>query len=467
MRHVPVPLLRVGVLVLLFLPHSLSAVGPEGSYKPSTWLHGYLLQGGPMIGHVSDSTAAIWLRAKHGSVIMARAIQGRTQVAPARRQDLGEGFHLLRFSGLAAATPVQVRIELSREGDATEREEISFRTAPAPAQTGRVRLAFGSCSKISQYSSPLIYEAIADEQPDFSVFVGDNIYFIVADGSDVHFRASPTKGPVGDWNFLESMVTRHLRSRTHPDLRRMWRTVPSYGVWDDHDYGPNNADATFELREEAARAFRRVWANPSYGTEHTPGIFSSFRHGPVEVFLMDDRYHKLSTPDDPETGRIWGEAQMEWLLDGLRASTAPVKLIANGTQFLSLQESGEGHYQQARGERRLLLEFVAREKIGGIVFLSGDRHFSEAMQQAQPDGTLVVECCSSPLNLGQKPSTHDRPHANQLWSMRGDSYGLVTVDIPEEGRGTIRFEARDSQNQLYVIDGVPRATTWTLDQLSY
>jgi hypothetical protein len=51
--------------------------------------------------------------------------------------------------------------------------------------------------------------------------------------------------------------------------------------------------------------------------------------------------------------------------------------------------------------------------------------------------------------------------------MVGDSYGLVTIDIPNERAGTIRFEARDHQNRLYTIDGFPRATTWTLEQLSY
>jgi alkaline phosphatase D len=413
----------------------------------------------------------VWLRAKRNSVITARAIQQGESFPPARVQTLEGDCYIVHFSRLRPGTPAEVALELSRDGTPPERERISFRTAPAPVRTGKVRVAFGSCSKISQFPSAAVFGAITEEQPDFSVFVGDNVYFIVADGSDVHFRASPTKGPVGDWNFFESMVARHLRARTHPVLRQLYRTVPSYAVWDDHEYGPNNADSTFELKEEAARAFVQVWANPSYGTADTPGIFSSFRHGPVEVFLMDDRYHKLTASARPEltaeTGQIWGEGQIEWLLAGLKASTAPVKLIANGTQVLSMHASGEGHYQEARGERQRLLDFLAREKIGGVVFLTGDRHFSEAMQQAQPDGRLVLEFCSSPLNLGQKPGPTNRPHANQLWSMVGDSYGLVTIDIPNERAGSIRFEARDHQNRLYTIDGFPRATSWTLEQLTY
>jgi alkaline phosphatase D len=460
----------VGVLSILSV---FCAQGDDtiGAYRPSTWLHGVLLQSGPMIGHVGESSAAIWLRAKHGTTITAHAVQEGARFPAARIQDLESGFRIVHFAGLRPASRTEVVLELTREGFVPEKEQLSFRTSPVPARVGKVRLAFGSCAKISQFRVAPVFEAIADERPDFSIFLGDYVYFIVADGSDVHFRGTPTNGPVGDWNFYESMVARYLRTRNHPDLRRMQHTVPSYAVWDDHDFGPNNADSLFELKEESARAFIQVWANPSYGTAATPGIFSSFRHGPVEVFLMDDRYHKLSPQWNPvltpETGRIWGEGQLRWLMDGLRASTAPVKLIANGTQFLSLSKAGEGHYQEARGERTALLEFLARERIGGVVFLTGDRHFSEAAEQAQPDGTLVVECMSSPLQQGQRVGPIDRPHPNQLWSMRGNSYGLVTIELPQEGKGSIRFEARDEHNQTPVVGGVTCATTWTIDRLSY
>src|SRR5690606_33215235 len=120
--------------------------------------------------------------------------------------------------------------------------------------------------------------------------------------------------------------------------------------------------STFPMKEEATRAFKQVWANPAYGTEEAGGIFSSFRHGPVEVFLMDDRTFKYSHSRHKdvtrENGSIWGEAQLNWLLKGLKASTAPVKLIANGTQFLSMVTlKSEGHYQEALHERERLLDF--------------------------------------------------------------------------------------------------------------
>lgn len=429
---------------------------------------GHLFQAGPMVGHVDDSSGVVWLRIRVGAELEATAGQGDAEVGPSRVEDLDGGFYRLHFSGLKPATETSLRIEVKRSGDETEIREATFRTAPKASATGTVRLGFGSCSKVTQYGTGPIYNAIADENPDFFIFGGDNVYFIVGDGGPRHFA---TTGPVGDWNLYESMLARHLRTRMHPDLQRMLRSVPSYAIWDDHDYGPNDAGAAFPMKEEAARAFKLVWANPSYGSEEIPGVFSSFRHGPVEVFLMDNRTHKYSPRrhDDltPETGIIWGEAQMDWLMAGLKASTAPVKLIANGTQVMSMGDRGEGHHTEALGERRRLLEFLEREKIGGVVFLTGDRHYTEAMQQAQSDGTLVLDFTSSPMVDGQKVAAVNYPHPSQLWSMRGNSYGLVTVDIPAEGGGTIRFEARDEENRLVEIDGETRATNWRLDELNY
>lgn len=426
-----------------------------------------LIQAGPMVGHVSDSEATVWIRVKQGSDLIGTAVQAGNRHQHTSLTNLDDGFYLVHFTGLAAATETAVDIVATRDG-ATSTASASLRTAPVPARAGHVRIAFGSCSKLSQFGGGPIYHALAKERPDCMIYLGDNAYFIVADGSADHFG---TTGPRGDWSFEEGMTMRHLVTRMHPDVQPAMASVPSYGIWDDHDYGPNNADREFPLKEEALRAFRQMWANPAWGTSDTPGIFSKFRLGPVEVFLMDDRYHKHSPQRHEdvtvETGEIWGERQTRWLLDGLRESTAPVKVIANGTQVLSSEMRGEGHFQEARNERRRVLDFAAEHRIGGIVFLSGDRHYSEAMQLRQPDGTLVVEGTSSPLQQGQAVSYFPRAHATQLWSMSGNNFGLLTVDIQEAGTGTVTIETRDETNANPVLYGEPRSTTWTLAQLEY
>ena len=127
----------------------------------------------------------------------------------------------------------------------------------------------------------------------------------------------------------------------------------------------------FENKGHALRVFKQVWANPSYGTEAVPGIFSSFRRGAVEFFLMDGRYHKDVRNADQQEATIWGEDQLQWLFRGLLTSTAPVKVIANGTQFMDLGSTGEGHYPEARDEYQRILSFLSQNRIGGVIFLLG------------------------------------------------------------------------------------------------
>ncbi len=427
-----------------------------------------LIHAGPMVGHVTDTTAHVWIRIKQGTKLTGVAVQGESSHKITHWQDRGANCHVLGFQGLQPATETQVTLTATRNGSDAEEATLRFRTYPTPSTTGKVRLAFGSCSKISQYPSGPIYDAIARENPNMMIFLGDNAYFIVGNGTKDHFG---TTGPVGDWNFPGSMRARHMITRVHPDLQNMFRQVPSYGIWDDHDYGPNNADRTFELKEEALQIFKQMWANPGWGTPHTPGIFSSFRCGPTEVFLMDDRYYKYSPQvhDDVtvETGKIWGDVQLAWLLEGLKNSTAPVKVIANGTQIISRDSRGEGHFQEAQGEQRQLLDFLAQHKIGGVVFISGDRHHSEAMQQAQADGTLLVEATSSPLQQDQAVSHFNRTHPTMIWGMYGNNFGLLTVDLTAENEGTITFETRDEKNRTPTVEGTLCKTTWPLAQLNY
>lgn len=432
---------------------------------------GELITAGPMIGHTTESSVSIWYQAKEGAThsLSLSSLPGMLSEAVIDSQEIGRGCRLVRINGLKSDVEREFEIRL-QEAELVEAVTLRVKPLPSPSETGAIRIAFGSCAKITQYPAAPIYRAMAAEQPDLALFVGDNSYFIVNDGSD---KAFSTSGPVGDWTSAETMLARHLENRRSPDLQDLLRSTPCYAVWDDHDYGPNNADRGFVLKNEALDIFKSVWANPSYGTSESPGIFSSFRAGPVEVFLMDDRFYKYVANDEHpevpvEQSSIWGEAQLEWLKAGLKTSSAPVKLIANGTQVIAETEKGEGHFQEALAERERLFDFLKEQKIGGVVFLSGDRHYSESLRLEQQNGPWILEFTSSPLCQGKPIAPLPRvKHRTQVWGLDGDSYGLVTVDIPEVGKGTIRFEARDASNYVPIINAYRTVTTTELQKLNY
>ena len=423
---------------------------------------------GPMVGHVTASSALVWLRAVEGTNVTAVATQLGVEVPGTFRNLPVRGFVQFHFGGLLPghATHVVVRAKARDTKTQWEEHDLLFTTPSPPEPNGVLRIAFGSCSKDARLPYVPVFEAMAAEQPDLALFVGDNSYFIVGDGD------WSTSGPIGDWNSDELMIDRHMQTRTNPYLQNLLRSIPSYAVWDDHDYGPNNSDREFAGKETALRVFKAVWANPGYGTPSTPGVFSRFRRGPADIFLMDDRYHKYaSTPEHPdvppEEAAIWGEGQLEWLCNELKRSTAPVKIIANGTQVISKNPRGEGHFNEAPQELAKLREFLREHEIGGVVFLSGDRHYTEVMRLEQDGAPDLIEFTSSPIQQGQAVAPLDREHETNVWAMNGNSYGLVTISVGEDGEGFVRFEMRDANNYVPSRGDEPAQSQFALETLQY
>ena len=439
---------------------SVSAFAPVNAQRPP-WI-----TAGPMIGHVTHDKAIVWLQVAPGVPFVAEGtVNGNPTPAP-WVLDLGDGCHRVGFERLPEAATLRVRLRHRDVSDSAA--TVDVRLAPPPSQSGKVVIAFGSCAKLSQFGRGPAFVAMAKAKPDVALFVGDNSYFVVGDGGP---RTWATTGPDGDWSSAERMLARHLVTRRNEDVRELLRTTPSYAVWDDHDYGPNNADRAFANKDAALRTFQKMWANPGFGTDAVPGVFSSFRRGPVEVFLMDDRYHKwVATADHPdvtaEQATIWGEGQFRWLCERLKASDAPVKVIANGTQFCFQGKSGEGHWQEARREHERLMAFLVEEQIGGVVFLTGDRHHTELMRVERADGGRVYDFTSSPLQQMREigPLTTS-PNPSRVWGMSGNSFGLVTIDVGADGEGSITFEARDESGVVPVVEGEERKTVVPLAEL--
>jgi alkaline phosphatase D len=252
------------------------------------------------------------------------------------------------------------------------------------------RFVIGSCAYINDlpYDRPGepyggeygIFEAIAQQRPDFMLWLGDNIYL---------------REP--DWNSETGILYRYTHTRRLPELQRLWRACPHYATWDDHDFGPNDADRSFWNAAAARRAFCLFWPNPSYGVPAAPeGITTFFEWSDAEFFLLDNRTYRA--PNKRKTGdrSFLGSAQLEWLIDALKSSRATFKFVACGGQILNTSQGYENMIGYAE-ERERLLRRIEEEGISGVVFLSGDRHFSEISRLRLNNGQVLYEITSSPL----------------------------------------------------------------------
>jgi alkaline phosphatase D len=182
-----------------------------------------------------------------------------------------------------------------------------------------------------------------------------------------------------------------------------------YAIWDDHDYGPNDADKSYVLKEASRKVFMNNWCNPSFG-ENGQGIYSKFTYNDVDIFLLDDRWFRSNdkTPahinDQPNWNkRMFGEQQMEWFKNAMRQSQGNsnihFRIIATGSQVLN-PVSPADCFRQFPAEFKEMMDFLQDEKIDGVVFITGDRHLSE-INKAERKGTYpLFDVTASPMTAG-------------------------------------------------------------------
>jgi len=257
------------------------------------------------------------------------------------------------------------------------------------------RVTAGSCAYIndSKYDRPGnpygerydIFARIAEQKPDMMLWLGDNVYTREA-----------------DFDSRWGMAERYRHTRALPELQPLLRSTHHYAIWDDHDYGPNEANSSFPLKDQSLALFKRYWANPAYGLPEAPGIFTKIAFRDVDFFLLDDRYYRNSdkAPDSPEKSML-GRQQLAWLKDALLQSKAPFKIIANGSQVLN-QYKGKESWGRFRGERAAFMAWLDETKIPGVLFLSGDVHFSALTRLERDNNYPLYDLSCSPLTSGPR-----------------------------------------------------------------
>jgi alkaline phosphatase D len=254
-------------------------------------------------------------------------------------------------------------------------------------------VAFGSCYYANEPkmdrpgkpygSDPKIFRTIAALKPDVMLWLGDNIYY---------------REP--DFGSVTAMKRRNALGREEPALQPLLGVAHHYAIWDDHDFGPNDATWINRFWRESFDIFKSYWANPTYGAHGVEGVFGWFSWGDVDFFLLDDRMYR--TPERaPETSdkAMLGSEQLRWLKHSLSYSRAPFKVIVNGSQVLNSNARDEcfAHYTR---EQKELLDWIVQQRIRGVLFLSGDRHETELIRVTPENFYTLYDFTSSPLTAG-------------------------------------------------------------------
>jgi alkaline phosphatase D len=233
-------------------------------------------------------------------------------------------------------------------------------------------------------------------------------------------------------------------------MQRLWTACPHVAIWDDHDFGPDNGDASYAGSGWTLEMFRRYWPLPY--SPPSDGLYGKVLQGDVDIFLLDDRSYRYPNrwPEGPEKV-LYGAKQMQWLKAALTYSRAPFKLIAGGSQFFN-QASGAERESWARfpAEQGDFKRWLEERKIAGVIFLSGDRHFTQMLRVQRPGLYPLHEITTSPLTAGvvKEIAEAERSHPDVVpGTMYHDrNFAMITVTGPRTQRA-LTLEIRDTKGE--------------------
>lgn len=208
------------------------------------------------------------------------------------------------------------------------------------------------------------------------------------------------------------------------------------------------------------KLFERYWANPTSGLPGVPGVFTRAAHSDVEFFMLDGRWYrdadKLVDPDK----QVFGAAQLAWLRNALVQSTATWKVIVSGSQLFNDLNRFEGWNHFPR-ERQGFVDWLTRQRVPGVVFLSGDRHFAAAFRVERPGTYPLYEFTCSPTTARAWASPdHDmRANPNLIEGSVVGRNNFCQLDFSgKRGSRALQVQIKDAQGQV--------AWTQTLEEKS-
>jgi alkaline phosphatase D len=252
-----------------------------------------------------------------------------------------------------------------------------------------IKFALGSCNYVNDsiYDRPgkpygdkhEIFYSIAKEKPDFMLWLGDNTYL----------RES-------DYDSRTGIFYRHTHTRKLPEMQALLASTHNYATWDDHDFGHNNSDRSYALKDITLEAFKLFWGNQNYGI--AGGVSGSFVWGDVEFFVLDDRYFRTPSDYQGVDAIMFGEKQLTWVLDALKASQATFKFVMCGGQMMNNAHlPWLENFVKCGNEYNRFFTTLDKEKIPGVILLTGDRHNSELNKMERGGSYPIYELTCSPL----------------------------------------------------------------------
>ena len=405
--------------------------------------NGVVHLGGPMLGAVSSRGARVWVRTlKPAAVEVKVTAEGGAKtfgpVASTAATDLSA---VVPVTGLEPSTSYPYRVLIDgKPVDIPAHAAIT--TAPSESSPGRVRIAFGTCAHRWGLGNQKQWALIRRRKPAAMLLGGDIAVQDRRNHCGLH-RAD------------------YLLRDFFPAWRDFSPAVPVYATWDDHDYFDNDLwgipkGYTLRDKQRVCDVFRRAWNNPSYGFgDERRGIFFRTRIGLCDVIMLDERYFRAG-----RKGSFLGDEQMAWLQEQLLDCKGPFIILSCGTMWSDFVSNGKDSWGVWDPEgRERIFKFIEKNRIAGVLLISGDRHGARGFRIERPSGFSFYEFEAGSLG-GRKGPAVTRPEWDtQFYGIANKyAFGEFTIDAtlsdPEvifrliQDDGTVIHEMTLTRSQL-------------------
>ena len=271
-------------------------------------------------------------------------------------------------------------------------------------------------------------------QPDYTVWIGDNVYADTEDDPG-HIQAQ-----------LDVLAAKDGFAR----LRAVSRFVVT---WDDHDYGLNNAGGEYPLKEQSLAIHRAFWQLEDLVPADRDGIYNAFidtltNGHTIQFIALDARYNRTARGRGHD---MLGEAQWAWLEDQL-TRPADLRFVLSGQQILLGRSTVWESWSKYPRSKRRLVRLIRDTGAEGVVFITGDQHYVEVLRSPGKLGYDAYEVMAAGINKNEVPwmafrrvagpdvTIHSAPLLTVHWAPTNglDPHIEVTVTDVESGEMTLR-----------------------------
>jgi len=292
-----------------------------------------------------------------------------------------------------------------------------------------LRIAFGSCSHQNQ-SLPILKQ-IGDMQPDYFIYLGDNIY--------------------GDTRDSAVLASKYAQLASNPNYQYLKSKTKVLATWDDHDYGENDAGKYYPMKDISKDLFLRFFEEPQNSSRYDhPGIYTSYefkkRGQKIQLILLDMRTFRSNlcrydgntmrkdsvffydieyVPCEGKDSTFLGEAQWIWLEQQL-SKKADLRIIASSTQF-GHSYNGYESWNNFPSEKQRMSQLILKTKAEGVFFISGDVHYAELSEEKFEGIYPLYDLTASGLSQSWHFAT---PNSNRIQGpVMENHFGYLDIDV--------------------------------------